>query len=434
MTTETIRNWDRSQSWQPEAVHRPADEDEIIALIRRAVDRGRPLKPVGSALSWSDIADIPAEAMRFDRMARVVAVDRENRRITVQGGTPLKLVNETLAEHGLALDNFGSIVEQTAAGYIATASHGTGIHTPILSAYVEHMRLIDGLGQVHELSADSEPELFAAARVHLGCLGVVSELTFRCVDAFDLEERLDLIDFDTVLADLDSILTDNDYCKFWWLPYTDKIQVYAFNKTDRPRKGAGLSGFLDRTGISGVMFSGLIAAGRVLPGLIPFIHNTVQTMQFKPHTRVDRSDKVITVSSAIPNHQETEYAIPVEDAAEAIDRTRQMILKADYRVNFPLEVRFVAGDDIPMSPTSGRDSCFIGPYISSAKWARGCFADFEALMSDYGGRPHWGKTFSLNAGQLKERYPAYGEFNRLRQACDPHGLFRNSCIDRVFPA
>lgn len=432
MATETIRNWDRSRSWTPAAVHHPVDEDEIVTLIRQAVDRGAPLKPVGNALSWSTVADIPTAAMRFDNMARVLKVDREGRRITVQSGTPLMLVNETLAQHGLALDNFGSIVKQSAAGYIGTGSHGTGIRTPILSTFVEHMRLIDGSGQVHELDAQNEPGLFAAARVHLGCLGVITELTFRCVDAFDLEERLDLIDFDTVLADLDAILADNDYCKFWWLPYTDKMQVYAYNRTGRPHKGAGFSGFLDSSGISVVMFAGLIAAGRVLPGLIPFIHNTIQNAQFKPHTRVDRSDKIVTVSSGIPLHQETEYAIPVDKAAEAIDRTRQMILKADYRVNFPLEVRFVAADEIPMSPTFGRDSCFIGPYISSTKWAPDCFADFEALMADYGGRPHWGKDFSIGPEQFRERYPAYDQFKSLRQQLDPHGLFRNEFTRRVF--
>jgi FAD/FMN-containing dehydrogenase len=109
------------------------------------------------------------------------------------------------------------------------------------------------------------------------------------------------------------------------------------------------------------------------------------------------------------------------------------MLNADYRVNFPLEVRFVAADDIPLSPANGRDSCFIGPYVSSTKWAAPCFADFEALMHDYGGRPHWGKSFSLSGQQIRDRYPAYDAFNRLRQHCDPHGLFRNSFVDRVFP-
>jgi FAD/FMN-containing dehydrogenase len=149
---------------------------------------------------------------------------------------------------------------------------------------------------------------------------------------------------------------------------------------------------------------------------------------------VDHSAKIVPVSSGIPKHQETEYAIPVEQAAEAIDRLRQMVLKADYRVNFVMEVRFVAADDIPMSPTSGRDSCYIGPYIANEKWAAPCFAEFEEMISDCGGRPHWGKSFSLGGEQLRKLYPAYDEFNQLRQRCDPHGLFHNCFVDRVFIA
>jgi len=434
MDSNKIRNWDGTQSWEPEAIHQPRDEEGIAGLIRRALDEGKRVKPVGSALSWSDIIDVPALALRFDNMADVLDVDGDNRRVRLQAGARLDHVNEALAGHALAFDNFGSIITQTVAGYIATASHGTGARTPMLSAYIDSMRLVDGLGQVHELDADHEPELFSAARVNLGCLGVVTELTLRCVAAFDLEERLELVPFDTLLADLDSYIKNNDYCKLWWLPYTDKVQVYSFNKTTGPRGGFGITGFLDGTGLSGVLFTTLIALGRVIPRAIPFIHDAVQTIHFRPRRRTDRSDKVIKVSSSIPIHQETEYAIPIDQAAQAIDETRQLVLKADYRVNFPMEVRFVAADDIPLSPASGRDSCFIGAYVSSLKWAPHLFAAFEELMHDYEGRPHWGKTFARTSQELRALYPDYDTFDRLRRQCDPHGLFRNSFVERVFPA
>jgi L-gulonolactone oxidase len=159
----------------------------------------------------------------------------------------------------------------------------------------------------------------------------------------------------------------------------------------------------------------------------------VQKIHFHPRRRVDRSDRVIKVSSSIPNHQETEYAIPIDKAAQAIDETRKLILKADFRVNFPMEVRFVAGDDIPMSPANGRDSCYIGAYVGSLKWAPPYFREFEVLMSNYDGRPHWGKSFSIPHTDIRTLYPAYDEFNRLGRACDPYNLFRNSFVDRVFP-
>ena len=241
-------------------------------------------------------------------------------------------------------------------------------------------------------------------------------------------------EFDTALAELDNFVKANDYCKFWWLPYTDKIQVYTFNKTTRPRGGFGFTGFMDRTGISGILFTSLMGLGRAVPSIIPFLNNTIQTLHFHPRRRVDRSDRVIKVSSGIPVHQETEYAIPIESAAKAIDDTRSLILKSDAKVNFPLEVRFVAKDDIYMSPAYKRDTCFIGPYVASRKWATPIFDEFEALIGDFAGRPHWGKTFNIGGEELRALYPAYDTFNQLRAQCDPHDLFRNSFVDRVFPA
>jgi L-gulonolactone oxidase len=434
MSSRRIRNWDGTLSWKPDAIHHPKDEGQIAELIRQATKERKRVKAVGEALSWSDIIDVPEIAIRFDKMAEVLEVDSDNRRIRVQAGARLKYVNEVLAKHGLAFDNFGSIVMQTAAGYIATGTHGTGGKTPILSTYIDKIRLIDGLGEAHELDAEHEPELFSAVRVNLGCLGVVTEITFSCVQAFDLEERLELVDFDIVLADLDNYVNDNDYCKLWWLPYTDKVQVYTYNKTTSTRGGFGFTGFMDRTGLSGILFTGLLGLSRAVPQLVPLIVNRVQRIYFHPRRRVDRSDQIIKVSgSIIPIHQETEYAIPIDKAAKAIDETRRLILKADYRVNMPMEVRFVAADDIPMSPSSGRDSCYIGAYVSSLKWAPRYFAEFEALMRDYEGRPHWGKSFSRTHEELRALYPAYDEFNQLRRRCDPHGLFRNSFVDRVFP-
>ena len=433
MDSGTVVNWDRTQSWTPEVLHEPSSESEVAELVRRAVDERKRLKPIGAALSWSDAIDMPGRGLRLSRMARVLEVDSPARLARVQAGARLHDVNEALAEHGLALDNFGSIVTQTAGGYIGTGSHGTGSKTRILSSHVSALRLVDGTGELHELDAAHDPELFSAARVNLGCLGVVTELTVRCVEASWLEERLELIDFDRVLANLDAIVDGNDFCKLWWLPYTREIQVYTFNRTERRTRSRSVSEWLDETGLSGLAFTGLIGLSRRLPGIIKPMHAVVQRIQFRPHARFDRSDRIIRYAGTIPRHQETEYAVPRVHAAQALARVRSMIEAAAYRVNFPLEVRFVAADDIPLSPASEQDSCYLGAYVSSLEWAPAYFADFEELMREYQGRPHWGKTFHRTAGELRALYPGYQKFAQLRRRCDPHGVFRNRFVDRVFP-
>lgn len=433
MPTRRIHNWDRTLSWRPTALHRVRSTEEVARVVASAAERGARVKAIGGALSWSDVAGIPDEVVVLDDMA-AVTVDVEGMRATVQAGARLRDVNDVLAAHGLAFENFGSITMQTAGGYTGTGTHGTGGRTTILSSHVESMTLVDGLGRIRHLDATTEPDVFSAARVHLGCLGVVTELTFRCVPAFDLEERLEVLPFDDALSKLDDYVDANDYCKLWWLPFNDAVQVYRFNKTDAARTSLSMQERLDKAGVSGMAFGGLLRFGRAVPGAIPTVLRVAQASSFRPHRRVDRSDQIIKYVGAIPRHQETEYAIPRERAVDAIDRWRRLVLRADsYRVNFTQEMRFVAGDDIPMSPASGRASAHLGGYIASVKWAPLYFTDFEALMADYGGRPHWGKSFDRTAAELRALYPRYGEFDSVRRGCDPRGVFRNSFVDRVFP-
>ena len=81
-----IKNWDRTLSWKPEAIHYPASEEEVAELIRHAGEENRRIKPVGSALSWSDVFDIPQVAMRFDKMADVIDVDKDEKLIRERPG------------------------------------------------------------------------------------------------------------------------------------------------------------------------------------------------------------------------------------------------------------------------------------------------------------------------------------------------------------
>lgn len=427
-----LKSWAGNVVWRPKAVHRPRDEQEIAELVTQVSEDGGRLKPVGSGLSWSDINEVEGQHMLL--LERMTAIDvlADARRVRVQGGAAMSEIQKALTEHHLALDNIGSIVTQTAAGYTGTGTHGSG--TPLLSTFIEEIRLVDGTGRVRELSPASEPDLFSAARVHLGCLGVVTEITFRCIDAFDLEERREIIPFDRVLADLDGYLAENDYVKLWWLPYTDVIQVYLYNRTREQRTTPRPTELMEEWGMSTYSFSVLLCLSRALPTLTPAVLRSLQRLYFTPRRRVNRSDRLFNIGKMIPIHNESEYAIPRENAAEAIDRLAEIVRGAapEYWVNFPMEVRFVPGDDIPMSPATGRDSCYLGAYVASSKWTVPYHRDFEELMREYAGRPHWGKLFSRTADDFAELYPLYRQFDALRKECDPKRVFRNAFVDKVF--
>ena len=55
----------------------------------------------------------------------------------------------------------------------------------------------------------------------------------------------------------------------------------------------------------------------------------------------------------------------------------------------------------------------------------------EDIVGGVGGRPHWGKLHTLDAEELRRRYPRFDEFTALRDRLDPGGLLRNDYLDRV---
>jgi hypothetical protein len=154
--------------------------------------------------------------------------------VTVQAGIRIKELNRILPQHGLATRNLGSIGEQSIAGAISTATHGTGIKLGSLHTQVVGMELVAGDGRLLSLSEDTDPELMAAARVSLGALGVITQVTLPCVPYYNLERKAQPLPFEEVLDRTDDLVNDNERVRLYWLPYTDVIQVATMNSTEGP--------------------------------------------------------------------------------------------------------------------------------------------------------------------------------------------------------
>ncbi len=135
-----------------------------------------------------------------------------------------------------------------------------------------------------------------------------------------------------------------------------------------------------------------------------------------------------------------EWSIPVESTQLALSQLSQLIDNAPFYVHFPIEVRFVAKDeDILLSPSYGRDSCYINviafkSYSRTPPRFREYFEGFAKMMHSLDGRPHWAKELlsSLTVGDYERMYPQWREFGRLRREVDPKGLFANAYIQRLF--
>ncbi|MFT5686748.1 MAG: FAD/FMN-containing dehydrogenase [Myxococcota bacterium] len=386
------------------------------------------IRLVGGDHSWSDIAATDDVRITLDGMARVLGVDGE--RVTVEAGIRIADLNVALHEQGLALANVGSIDEQSIAGAISTATHGSGRGHGVLSTQIVGLRLLTMDGVVRDLSAQRQPALFDAARVGLGCLGIITAVTIQCVPAFRLSEVAAPMSVEAAASRIPELIAAGEYVKLWWLPGTDRVQVFTATPTDAPAVPRRVKEWLDSAVLNPLLFPLVLALGGRFPALIPTLSRLVASVYFRPDARTDHSHKILHIPMP-PRHLESEYAIPIERAGEALLRLRTLIAELGVGVNFVQELRFVAGDDLPLSPASGRASCYIGAYTAAPQDAARYFAAFEALMVELGGRPHWGKLFQSTPEQLAAAYPGWSDFCALRAVLDPDGRLVNPFISRI---
>lgn len=399
--------------------------------MNRARTQGLRLKVVGAAHSWSDVALPGHLAMSLDRLAGPVEIDRATGEVTVWAGTRLRDLNTLLREHGLAMPVLGSIAEQSVAGAISTGTHGSAPRLGNLASLVSRLRMVLPDGSIAEVSGKQQPELFQAARVGLGALGVITQVTFRCVPAFDLEEESYPMPFDEALLALPSLLEREAFFKLWWLPHTDRVQVFCYRKTRRASTFRPALRWLDEQVINRLVFAAVLGAGEADPSQIPALNRAVGALYFRPTRRVAPSDKTFNIAMP-PVHDEAEAAIPVERTADALRWLRGYIEQERLAINFVIEVRFGAGDDAWMSPAYQRDSCFLGAYTANRRDRERFFEGFERRMLEMRGRPHWGKSFRATGSQLRGLYPRFRDFAALREQLDPTGVMLNPFLERLF--
>ena len=211
-------------------VQAPASIAELQQTVAAAAERGQRVKPIGAGHSFTAIGDTDGVQLRLDRLAGVVRADRETGLVTVLAGTRLHALNETLWQLGLSMTNLGDIDVQTISGAISTGTHGTGVKYGGIATQVRGLDLVLADGSTLHCTPDENPDVFAAARVGLGALGVIAGVTLQCEPAFALAAAEAPASLDDVLADLDEMVVGNDHFEFYWFPHTRRVLTKRNNR------------------------------------------------------------------------------------------------------------------------------------------------------------------------------------------------------------
>ena len=425
------RNWAGNQRCVPVEVHEPASTAEVAAIVRQAAEAGQRVKVIGGGHSFTDVAMTDGRLLSLDSMRRVLHVGGpEGYDVTVQAGIRLHDLNDELAARGLALPNLGDIDRQSIAGAIATATHGTGAGHGNLATTVVGLELVTGDGSIRRADESSDPELLRVARVGLGALGVVTEVTLRCVPAFNLHAVESIEPLTDVLADFGTVMHGTDHVEFYWMPGARRCQVKRNTRTDAPAEPPSTLAYVrDKWLAENLAFGAVCRVGRRFPKAAPKVAKLI-TSGASERELVDRSDRIFCSPRKV-RFLEMEYGVPFDAVPDAIGRIARLVETLPFPPLFPIEVRASAGDDIALSTASGRASGWIAIHQYVGAPYEAYFQGVEAIMDDYAGRPHWGKLHFQTSMTLAHRYPGWDDFARLRRELDPAGTFANAYTERV---
>uniref|UniRef100_A0A803W5V0 L-gulonolactone oxidase n=1 Tax=Ficedula albicollis TaxID=59894 RepID=A0A803W5V0_FICAL len=429
-----FQNWAGTYGSSPELFFRPRSVEEIQEILELARQRGKRVKVVGGGHSPSDIACSEDFMIHMGKINRILQVDKEKLQVKVEAGILLSELNLELEKHGMALANLGAVSEVTAAGVIGTGTHNTGIGHGILPTQVVAVSLLLASGEILECSESVNPEVFQAARLHLGCLGIVMSVTFQCVPEFRLREVAFPSTLSQVLDELEEHLRKSQYFRFLWFPHSENVRIIYQDPTSKPPCSSS-SWFWDyAVGYYLLEFLLWIRATGSSP---IWINRVFFRLLFNSRVEnVAQSHRIFSYECRFRQHVQ-DWAIPIEKTKEALLELKAALERNPGIVaHFPVEIRFSQRDEILLSPCFQQDSCYINiimyrPYGKDVPRLHYWIA-YEEIMKKHGGRPHWAKAHSCTRKDLEKMYPAFPKFCAIREKLDPTGIFLNAYLEKVF--
>jgi L-gulono-1,4-lactone dehydrogenase len=285
-------------------------------------------------------------------------------------------------------------------------------------------------GSTLECSPGADPELFRAARVGLGALGAIAEVTLRCVPAFTLRGVDKPAPLEQTLDRFDELVAANDHFEFFVFPYTRTALTRRIRRSHAdPSPPPRWRRLAQEALVENAALGLACRTGRRLPRLAPALDRLIAAAM-SPGELEDLAHRVYATRRAV-RFTEMEYAIPRARAREAVERVLALVERRRLPVLFPVEVRFSAPDDAFLSTAHGRDTCYVAVHQYHGMEYEFYFRAVEEIMDGYGGRPHWGKRHYQTAATLRERYPRWDAFQAVRARLDPAGTFANAYTRRT---
>ena len=413
---ENRTNWAGNYTYKAQQLHEPDSVEEVQALVKELKSQ----KALGSCHCFNNIADSPLNQISTKNLKGIIKLDEEAMTVTVGAGAKYGDFAAELHEKGFALHNLASLPHISVAGACATATHGSGVSNGNLATKVTGITLVDGKGEVKNISKAEDPEMLNACVVSLGALGIITQMTLEMEPTFAVRQDVfQDLPLQSLKEHFNAILSGGYSVSLFTDWQNQNIsQVWVKRRTDTEVKDLGSDYF------------GATAATRNLhPITAMSAENCTEQMGIPGpwYDRLPHFKMGFTPSSG--KELQTEFFIPKEKALEAILALEQIgdQIKTQLMIT---EIRTIAADELWMSPCYKQDCVAIHfTWEQNPKEVGTLVKLIEKELEPFDCRPHWGKVFSVDPAKLHARYPKYTEFLDLARKFDPEGKFKNDYLD-----
>ena len=386
------QNWSGKVKSDPWRLHSLRSEADAIALAHECSKQERTLRVVGAGHSHMPLVPNSGVIADCSGLTGLISVDTATKTAEVWAGSAIYSLGHPLRSAGLALANQGDIDRQAIVGATATGTHGTGVTLGNLSAAVIGATIATSGGDLVTCSESERPELWRAAQLHLGALGVITRLRLQLVDAYRLREEAWEEPLDKTLAEINAHQSQNRHFEFFWFPQTDIASAKTANITfDEPSYPVGREG-----------------------------------------SRVAWNYEVLPNTRDWP-HTEMEYSVSASDGPECMRAIRELFQKDFPEIPWPVEYRTVAQDDVWLSPAHMRPTVTISVHVDVEVDDTPLFDACEEIFTSFDGRPHWGKVNSKTQEDFASYYPRWNDWWKVRDELDPTQTFLNDYLRSVRP-
>ena len=445
--------WAKTYYFIPELYIQPQSLPELRKVVKLASKCRRRISLIGCGHSPSDLICTSSWLVNIDHLEKVLSFDTKSNVVTVEAGIRLHQLGAELRKHGMAIQNLGSIDNQSLAGAISTATHGSSLKHGLLSKTVLGLKIMLADGTIKSCSKDENEDLFRAALVSLGALGIIIEITFEAASHFNIEWDQTLLPLDDIITDWESTLwTSAEFTRVWWMPYMKKCIRWRAHKTSKPISRPHKSWIMAKLGFH--TYQALLYLSLWFPSILPRLEQLVLTIQYgysnqdgvKGDSGVEDGHKGLLMDCLFSQFV-NEWAIPLSKGPEALIRLSAWLngesghgipfSSKNLYVHAPIEVRVsdttttstahprpFLDNTNPQGPTLYLNATLYRPYHTDPACKARYYEAFEYLMKELGGRPHWAKNFStLSMEEMYNMYPELGKWVRVRNEVDPEGIF-----------